>query len=945
MSSDSNELGTQDDAIATQEANHDVEAPSPAASRAGPEYIDDGRWPMQVAGMASMFETTKIIDGKNNRSTHNNRRLVGVEQIDDESEPSAHGAAAPLFGGDVQQKERPVGEEQIIDDESEALSHGAAVPHEGDAREQKKMSTDVQRAATLQISELMPPTPSNAALVEDIDQIEKVSPSYLEERLCIDDEVAGVTHTEWNLRNANVPGAAPEAEEQANDSDKSRQPEGHEDRLNANDPRPHRLSSSVPGIKEAYPVDDDVICTTNAEPLIPWWKQKRTKILFGFVFAVVAALIALGVSLSSQSQRETVTKVVTTEATSFPSISVVPTLSQVPSSAPSSCVDTISNNAQTLDLLHVEATNPKFAIDGRDLVMVSSVLSKSLFSDGSLYVAFYSMVDDNRWERIGVSIEGGWSFDSFGVHVALSSGTAIVSSPSNESSESIFVYKKTDSGLWERLPQLKYSSSKNQHSCGFGLSIELDGKLMVARDSPICDTPDAVVFQTNGAYLFKKYDGEWIEIDGLSNETFQRSIDEGTAVDQVAISGDTIAVKTSDPCSWGSNTIAVPFFTSCEINLYIYDPRSDSLEPQGTLTGEKCGPMTLAGNNLALAADGGVKLYKRQGEGKSFELLQFVASSDLISNADTQSAAPPNKFYPVGDVGCLNDGQEPQEYKDAPNDFLFDSLKQCCAKWFSSMGFIDVQACTDRHDHVGFGALLSMDGDILVVGSDTRTHIFSQSDNTWTEVLTLEAYSNAYRVSGRVLIAANQKDAVAMDMANCVQLVPTAMPSMSEAPSVPCYEVEFEFSDFCDGCNDDNWEARVEMVDSDTAVIHTFSKEQGDWDRIEENDPSGAYFCEITYSYNKSLCLPPGQYRFALRQWWNPGTGPMPWYHSVRSNGQVIAQGEVKGDFDESTQFNIPFDRTMVQSPTGRPKPRPATRSPTSSPLPTMSRPSFDGNR
>ena len=99
--------------------------------------------------------------------------------------------------------------------------------------------------------------------------------------------------------------------------------------------------------------DDDVYDATPLEPTLPWWKQRRTKILLVLVIASVSALaIGLGISFSSD---RTSTEVVMITTTSAPSVSTIPTiqpttsfpsteptstpsLSFVPSSTPTACV-------------------------------------------------------------------------------------------------------------------------------------------------------------------------------------------------------------------------------------------------------------------------------------------------------------------------------------------------------------------------------------------------------------------------------------------------------------------------------------------------------------------------------------------------------------------------------------------------------------------------------
>jgi len=90
-------------------------------------------------------------------------------------------------------------------------------------------------------------------------------------------------------------------------------------------------------ILEAYAVDDDIYGATPLEPTLPWWKQRRTKILLGSVLVIVSSLaIALGVLLSQSSDPEQVltNSTVTLFVTPPPTISIAPSLSIAPSTSP-----------------------------------------------------------------------------------------------------------------------------------------------------------------------------------------------------------------------------------------------------------------------------------------------------------------------------------------------------------------------------------------------------------------------------------------------------------------------------------------------------------------------------------------------------------------------------------------------------------------------------------
>jgi len=101
-------------------------------------------------------------------------------------------------------------------------------------------------------------------------------------------------------------------------------------------------------IPEAFLVEDIDEEVFIATPTLPWWKQRRTKIFFGVVLAIVGALaIALGVSLSSQSNdlgsESTNSTILFVNITSPPTISTAPSLSLAPSTSPPTTAPSSSN--------------------------------------------------------------------------------------------------------------------------------------------------------------------------------------------------------------------------------------------------------------------------------------------------------------------------------------------------------------------------------------------------------------------------------------------------------------------------------------------------------------------------------------------------------------------------------------------------------------------------
>ena len=152
------------------------------------------------------------------------------------------------------------------------------------------------------------------------------------------------------------------------------------------------------------------------------------RLLLGLAFVAVAVFaIALGVSLSRRG--DTVTQVINVAASSIPPTqSTVPSLqptdlpstSQIPSSSPSECSYQIYSTIQKLDLRSPSSDMPKFALDGKNLVVISSDV-------GSVTVVFFSLTNDDIWERAGYFIEANVDWSNFQTYsVSLSVGINIL---------------------------------------------------------------------------------------------------------------------------------------------------------------------------------------------------------------------------------------------------------------------------------------------------------------------------------------------------------------------------------------------------------------------------------------------------------------------------------------------------------------------------------------
>ena len=193
-------------------------------------------------------------------------------------------------------------------------------------------------------------------------------------------------------------------------------------------------------IPEAFLVDDisvyDERTIYDATPTLPWWKQTRTKFLLAFVLLLLAVMaIVLGVELNKD---RSVTQFV--KATASPSISVMPSTSQVPTLSPTSCSYTIATNRIDIDLVHPDSLEPRAAIDGENMVVCS--WSKENEFSSSVYIVFYQLSSrGDEWERVNFFIEGG-SFGGEQYDVDVSGKTAVIGLK-----DTVYVYEKNSIGL------------------------------------------------------------------------------------------------------------------------------------------------------------------------------------------------------------------------------------------------------------------------------------------------------------------------------------------------------------------------------------------------------------------------------------------------------------------------------------------------------------------
>jgi len=235
-------------------------------------------------------------------------------------------------------------------------------------------------------------------------------------------------------------------------------------------------------------IEEEEVEVYMATPTLPWWKQRRTKILLGVVLVIVSTLaIVLGIELSKD---DTVVNNIV-DNTNAPSLSLAPSLSMAPSSSPTECVNKIISNRQEIDLIKDLQINdplrPKVATDRRNMVVVAldrkycnSISSCSQYY-GPAFITFYLLDDDDEWQRVQspIRVDGAGG----GLSVAISGSTAFVGFPNaNDGAGDVLEYNQNDFVEWERVDDPFVHTSNNTTKKSFGSIVDVDGDLACVRE-------------------------------------------------------------------------------------------------------------------------------------------------------------------------------------------------------------------------------------------------------------------------------------------------------------------------------------------------------------------------------------------------------------------------------------------------------------------------------
>jgi len=250
---------------------------------------------------------------------------------------------------------------------------------------------------------------------------------------------------------------------------------------------------------------------------------------------------------------------------------------------------------------------------------------------------------------------------------------------------------------------------------------------------------------------------------------------------------------------------------------------------------------------------------------------------------------------------------------------------------------------------------LALNGDILVIGGDSITHIFSEKNGNWEESITLDLPYDDYQLSGRSLLATNGNEVYAFNIEDCAQAMPTQTPSLSMAPttspttypsvspssppsmvpsssSSPSMSPSSSMAPSTSPSSSPSMSPSPSMAPSSSfsptetwfcieiAVVYHDYPQYTSWElqRVVYDDGGGnelvkslqASLGDTTHA--ESICLQEGEYEFTIRDYWGNGLcceSGEGHYNVTSSNGALIAEG---GDFSysETTTFSIPFAPT-----------------------------------
>jgi len=665
-------------------------------------------------------------------------------------------------------------------------------------------------------------------------------------------------------------------------------------------------SDSIPIIPEAFLVEeseDGIVF--DAEPWLPWWKRKRfVGFLLLFAACVLAISIGVGTFFGRQSQPTDSGNVILS-IESYPSISPAPSTSLAPSSAPSKCVNQImTSNMQKIDLqnhLLVDPRDVKVAVDGRNMVVVAKdtkycrSISCSSY-DGPVYVTFYSLDNDDEWQRVSAPFRVDDMGSSYSL--AMSEETVLVGFPyANDGAGDVHVYKKNLFGGWDRV-----ENPFIRNTTRIGGSIDIDGDLASVVDNNWYN-------KKRRAHLFHRSGDKWVQ-----SKSFAIGFDRGYK--SCSIAGDIIVLRNSTDEGFH------------KLQLYKYDMDLNE---------------AIAIQDPIVTGDGYIERQCFSSDGTNY-------TSSYVNKLPRAISCERHDFSLVSSLELSKDYLVFRKQYTHDGIFIYHRDETNQTFTFHQQLNINITGPSDNS--------LAIDNDILVVGGDNQTYIYSLQDGDWVESITLAQSFDHYQLSGRNIIATNSDESGADEIysfhiQDCVQEMPTQTPSVSRAPStspsflpsmsqvpsilpsstssptVTCYWIEVAIDPGV--AMDDSWGLYRVVDDSDDkeeVKSHSYTAGDKEW-----------------------TCLQEGKYEFIIHGSVNPRLGDCDFKEGdyiittldgTTIEGQNVFEeiGRVVGrcDFQESTYFSMPYAIAPSMEPSTSPSSHPTVSSaPTYRYMPSLS--------
>lgn len=424
--------------------------------------------------------------------------------------------------------------------------------------------------------------------------------------------------------------------------------------------------------------------------------------------------------------------------------SLAPSISFVPTAAPTACELKVSNQKQTLDLYVENAYNPRIVMDGNNALVVT----QGIEAGSPFHVIFYTY-SDSGWERVTNFIEEDATKLYATLSSAISGNTALVGlwKEGDDDAGLVLVYNQDELGLWTKanepiLRENPENPESNVTYFDFGRVVDIDGDMA-------CVTS----IYEGAVYMYIQDQGEWTQVDKIILSLVPS--EEDLRVEKCFIVDNTVVVHT-----------------------YIDDSSSNNI--------------------YIFKYDGGINKFTPLQDALPINTPRLEIG--LTNNHLVYSTCPTKD-----DSDCIYDGvfiYERQRY-----DHPFTFLQLLNSTTYDTM----------------FGRKFGIDKDLLTICALDDTIVFSLQDGYWQESLRLNRSYERYQVLDRNILGTgavftDEKFPIgyewekfpigykwekfpigyevhAYGVEDCVQSIPTQMPSFSTAPTTTSSSVSCETVD------------------------------------------------------------------------------------------------------------------------------------------------------